>query len=120
MLQQKDSLIYLGGLVSNDGRVRSELNRRLSEGRNLFNLLRRCWSHANLTVERKLVVFNACITSKVMCALDSAWLLKSDRSRLDAFQCACLRRILKILLSFISRVTNVEVLKQSSQKKFST
>ena len=65
-------------------------------------------------------MFNACITSKVMYALDSAWLLKADRTRLDAFQCACLRQILKIPPSFVSRITNVEVLSRCSQIKFST
>ena len=77
-LQQKESVIYLGGLISNDTCVSSELNRRLSEGRSLFNVLTRFWSHANLTIKRKLLVFNACITSKVMYVLDSAWLLKAD------------------------------------------
>ena len=119
-LQQKDSLIYLGGLISSDSSVSRELNRRLSEGRSLFNVLKRFWSHANLTIKRKLIVFNACVTSKVMYALDSAWLLKADRTRLDAFQCACLRRILKIPPSFVSRITNDVILSESSQTKFST
>ena len=118
-LQQKDELIYLGGMISSDSCVSRELNRRLGEGRSLFNILKRFWSHANLTMQRKLRVFNACITSKVMYALDSAWFLKVDRTRLDAFQCACLRRILKIPPSYISRITNAEVLRRSSQTKFS-
>ena len=118
-LEQKESLIYLGGLISANSRVRSELNRRLSEGRNLFNVLRRFWSHVNLSVHRKLEAFNACVTSKVMYALDSAWLVKVDRTRLDAFQCMCLRRILKIPPSYVSRISNVEVLSRSSQTKFS-
>ena len=119
VLTQKDSLIYLGGLIAANSRVSSELNRRLSEGRAIFNILRQFWSHVNLSIDRKLVVFNACVTSKVMYALDSAWLVKVDRSRLDAFQCACLRRILKIPHSYISRITNVEVLGRSYQTKFS-
>ena len=48
-LQQKDSVVYLGGLISNHACVSSELNRRLSEGRSVFNVLKRFWSHASVS-----------------------------------------------------------------------
>ena len=54
-----------------------------------------------------------------MYALESIWLLKVDRTRLDAFQCWCLRRILNIAPSFISRVSNAEVYERAGQIRYS-
>ena len=96
-------------LISCDGRVLRELTRRLSEGRSIFLIMRKLWSHANLSVKRKIEIFNAHITSKVMYSLESLWLLKADKDRLDAFHCMCLNRILHVAPSFVSRVSNNDV-----------
>ena len=109
-IEMKRSLIYLGGLITCDGKSAIEVRRRVSEGRTAFKTLARLWSHANLTCDRKLEIFNVCITTKVMYSLESLWLLEGDRARLDAFQCFCLRKIVRIAPSFISRVSNADVL----------
>ena len=63
-LEIKRSLMYLGGLVSCDGRCEGALNRKLSEGRSIFRSVCRIWSHASICQNRKLVIFNACVVSK--------------------------------------------------------
>ena len=92
----------------------------MSEGRSISRTLRKLWRHANLNVKRKIRISNVCATSKIMYSLESLWLLKADRDRLDAFQCMCLRRTLNIAPSFFSRVTNKEVYECACQSKFST
>ena len=57
----------------------------------------------------KFEIFRAVILPKLLYNLESVWLLKVDRNRLDSFQTACLRQILKIPHSYVSRVSNVEV-----------
>ena len=47
------------------------------------------------------------------------WSPYGDRTRLDAFQCWCLRRILNIAPSFISRVSNAEVYERAGQIRYS-
>ena len=118
-LEKKRELIYLGGLVTCDGRVSAELNRRLSEGKALFRILNELWSHTSVSRKWKLQIFNACIISKVMYGLESLWLLKSDKMRVDAFHCMCLRKIVGVLPSYYSRVTNESILKSSCQVKLS-
>ena len=76
-LDRKREVVYLGGLITCDGRVSRELNRRVSEGRSILIKLRQLWTHANLSRKWKLQIFNACVTSKVMYALESIWLLKA-------------------------------------------
>ena len=86
-LDSKRSIIYLGGLITCDGKSGTEMRRRVSEGRALFKSLLKLWSHANLCQSRKIKIFNAYITSKVLYSLESLWPLKADRNRLNAFQC---------------------------------
>ncbi|CAE8620602.1 unnamed protein product [Polarella glacialis] len=102
--------IYLGGLLTSDGSAISELARRLGEAGRCFEQLQSVWKHANISRLRKLQIYNACVVAKVLYALDSLWLLKADRRRLDAFHCKCLRRICGIKHSWISHVTNQTVL----------
>ena len=117
-ITRKRDVVYLGGLITCDGKVSREVSRKLGEGRAIFSTLSKLWSHANLSVRRRVAIFNACITSKVLWSLESLWLLKSDLIRLNAFQAYCLRRICRIAPSFISRVTNLSVLERASQVEF--
>ena len=93
-MPSKDRLIYLGGLLSADGRVGAELSRRLGLAERTFTDLQRVWKHANITRKRKVEIFEACVVSRLLYGLQAAWLNKSERRRLNAFQCRCLRRIL--------------------------
>ena len=81
----------------------------------MFNILSKLWRHANLSMHRKLQFVSACIVTKVLCALESLWILKVVRQRIDAFQCFCLRKILRIAPSYVSRITNIVVLERSGQ-----
>ena len=53
------------------------------------------------------------VESKLLYSLSTACFLKADLRRLDGFQSRCLRKILGILPSFQSRVSNVEVRRQA-------
>ena len=118
-IEKKRSVVYLGGLITCDGKATTEVIRRTGEGRAIFRQLQRLWSHANITVERKVAIYQACIVTKVLHSLESLWLLKSDISRIDAFHCSCLRQILRIRPSFYSRVSNETVLGMTSQMRLS-
>ena len=48
-----DQTVYLGGLLSVDVAARPELARRIGEAKVVFKSLHRCWSHANITRQRK-------------------------------------------------------------------
>lgn len=116
---KKLEIVYLGGLISHDSRCARELSRRIGEGRSIFKILDKVWSHSGISLTRKVLIFNACVLSKVLYALESVWLLKADKTRLDAFQCYCIRRIFRIAPSFVSRISNAEVLERASADRFS-
>ena len=113
-------MTYLGGVISCDGRANAEIIRRIGEGRVIFEQLHKLWRHANITIKKKIEIYKACVVSKILYSLESLWLLKNDCARLDAFHYMCLRKMLKIPHSFISRISNDIVLERAGEKKLST
>ena len=108
-LASKPSMIYLGGLLSDDGRSEKELSRRLGLAASDFKKLSRIWSHSNVSSRRKLHIFKSCVISVLMYGLKTMWLGTASRRRLDGFQARCIRRILRIPAAYISRISNAIV-----------
>ena len=74
-----------------------------------FRTLGRIWNRAGISRKRKIEVFNACVASRLLYCLATAWLPVAARRRIDGFQARCLRRILHILPSHLSFVSNATV-----------
>ena len=118
-VQVKHEAVYLGSLLSSDGRPMRELTRRLGEASGLFEKLAHVWKHANIAKARKLQIFDACIMPKLVYSLESLWLLKVGRDRLDPSYARCLRRILDVRSSFVSRVSNNSILQSAGRHPLS-
>jgi hypothetical protein len=108
-------MTYLGACIYADGGIKSELNRRLGAAWSDFCKSSRLWKHTTLPRTRKIQILQAVITSRLLYSLGSAWLNVAEMRRLNGFQCRCLRQLLGIKPSFISRVSNFSVLQQSGQ-----
>ena len=116
---QRESMVYLGSAISDDGKIGSELSRRLGAARAEFDKLTKVWNHSTLTQQRKIRIFESCVVSKLLYCLHTAYLNKQENRRLDAFQARCLRKILRIPHSYISRVPNAVVLQRSGARLLS-
>jgi len=111
--------IYLGGLITCDGKAGNEISRRIGQCSRLFKEIRLVWSRAAITTKRKMEIYSMCILPKLLYSLESMWMLKAERCRLDAFHCRCLRYILKVPPSYFSRISNAEVLARASMQPLS-
>ena len=116
VINTKNSIRYLGSLISNDGRMSSELGARIGGATAEFETLRRIWGHCSLTRAKRVQIFRACVESRLLYALHSGVLNVAERRRLDGFQARCLRRIMGISPSFVSRISNAAVLKSAGCK----
>ena len=116
LINPQSSLLYLGTVVSDDGRVSNELARRLGIAAGEFRKLSRLWRHSRLGRSRKVELFQAVVVSILMYGLATAWLNKADRRKLDGFQNRCLRVIWGIKPSYVSRVSNNAVLDATGQR----
>ena len=114
----KDTMGYLGTTLSSDGRMDSEQSRRIGIAWAEYRKLDRLWKHSSLSIARKLQCFQAVVVPGLMYSLSTAWLSASQQRRLNGFQARCLRRILRVSPSFISRVTNKSVLQKAGHREF--
>ena len=57
-IAQKDSVVYLGAMLSANGSIGPELSRRIGEARNDFDTLARIWSHSSLSSEWKIKIYS--------------------------------------------------------------
>ena len=110
LIKAKTSIVYLGACIDASGNIQSELNRRIGMATADFKVLSRIWSHANIKKKRKYQIYLSCIVSKLLYGLQTAWLTKIQRRKLDGFHARCLRRIAGIKHPFFSRVSNNDVL----------
>ena len=95
------------------------INSRLGTARADFDTLMKVWSHSNLKIERKYEIFQACISSKLLCCLHTTWLRKAEVNKLNAFQSRCIRKLIGVKPSYWSRVSNQTVLQTVGAKPFS-
>ena len=68
---------------------------------------------------KKLRILDACVVSKLLCCLHTLWLSASEVRRINTFYVRCLRKVLKIRPSFISRVSNQMVPEATGRKNMS-
>ena len=108
-MDELDSFLYFGGLLSNDGRVDSEFSRRIGLASAEFRQIRQVWNHASLSQVQKIKLFQSFVLSKLRYGLCTCWLTSAQRRRLDGFHAQCLQRILRISAAYVSRVPNARV-----------
>jgi len=70
-----------------------------------------------LTWKRKLALYHALVESKLLYGLSSIFLTVSQERKLNGFQNRCLRSFIGVPPSFVSRVSNTEVLKRARYVK---
>jgi len=118
-LPNSQSMIYLGSTIHSNGKFSSEVARKLGIAAADFRALNVVWKHAALAKARKLAIFDAVVVSRLRYSTASAWLSKGDLRRLDGFHVRCLRTILGVKPSFISRVTNGKVRSLAARRPLS-
>ena len=109
-IKKKESIKYLGALLHKSGQITAEIGCKIGIAKQEFRILERIWKHANISQRRKIELYKSLILSKFLYGLQTVWLSKVLRRRIDGFHCSCLRQILGIPHSYVSRVTNVQVL----------
>ena len=118
-IKTKASIVYLGSLLSADGRAGPELSRRLGLAHAEFGALQAIWGHSTMSRHGKVRVFSACVVPRLLYSILTMPLNAGELWRLDAFQARCLRRIARIPPSFFSRVASKTVLEICGQRMLS-
>ena len=98
----------------------SAQSRRIGQAKSEFRALSKIWRRSNLTRKRKLAIFRSMVETKLLYALSCCCLNVAQQRRLNGFQAKCLRQIIGIPASFISRVSNREVLRRADYPEATT
>ena len=93
------------------------MGRRLGMPSAEFRLLQQVWRHTGISAKDKYRIYAACVVSRLLYGLQTAWLVKAARARLDGFHAKCVRQILGIAPSYWSRISNEAVMQQMQAPK---
>jgi len=104
---------YLGTTLSNDVHDQHELVKRIAMAKKDFLALSNVWRRSSLTWRRKLAIFSSLIESKLLYSLSTICFTVAQERQLNGFQNRCLRVIIGVGPSYISRVSNADVLLKS-------
>eukprot|EP00972_Heterocapsa_arctica_P091643 13517548-Heterocapsa_arctica.AAC.1 len=74
------------------------------------------WTKSSASIKLKLRVYDAVIVSKLLYGLEALSLTETDHSKLDAFQIRGLRKILGVKHSYLSRVSNKDIMIQVNNR----
>ena len=109
-IEQLTSYMYLGRLITEDGRSEKEIKRRRMIARTTFTNMRTLLSCRGINLKTRLRAIKYYIW-QTLCYVAETWTItKSLLSRLDAFEMWIYRTVLKI--SWTENITNEEVLRR--------
>ena len=109
----QEPMMYLGTMLTADGKHGNELSRRIGMAKSDFGALQKVWKHSSLHYRQKMQIYKAVVESRLLYSLGSLVLTKQEKRRIDGFQNRCLCSILGMQPSFLSRTSNAEVLQRS-------
>ena len=114
LIQSKASMEYLGSILHGDGQADHEISRRIAMARRDFDTLAHTWTHSALTWKQKLRTYVSLVESKLLYSMATLVLTVAQRRRLNGFQSRCLRKIVGVQPSYISRISNATVLAKAA------
>ena len=106
---------YLGTVLTEDGCVDRELNRRIGMAKTDFRGLNKVWRRANLGQQRKLMLYDALVLSRLLYGLAACCLTTAQQRRLNGFNAKCLRQVLGVAPAYESRISNAVVLRRAER-----
>ena len=115
-LPSKARMEYLGTVLTDDVHDNHELVRRIALAKKDFLALSNVWKRSALTWRRKLAIYAALVESRLLYSLSSLCFTAAQQRQLNGFQNRCLRTIIGVEHSFVSRVSNAEVLRRSEHR----
>jgi len=116
-IEKRESMEYLGASLHGDGSVHQEVVRRIAHAKADFKALSCVWSRSALVWKEKVHIFSSLVESKLLYSLTGVVLTRALERKLNGFQNRCLRQILGIAPSYISRISNATVLSKSGHTR---
>ncbi len=114
ILQQVDSFVYLGHLLTKDGRCDAEIKRRIEMARSTFTCMKDVLINRKLGMKTRMRIAQCYVWSTLLYGAETWTRSKTIRNRLQAFETWILRRMMRI--SWTRKMSNVKVYKLAGTK----
>ena len=109
-LDKASFMDFLGALIHEQRFAVLELSKKIGMCSAYFKSLSQLWKHICIPKSRKVQIFNALISTKLLYGLSTMWLGIAEQRKLDGFQSSCLRKIAAVAPAYHSRVSNARVM----------
>ena len=114
-VEQVERLVYLGQLITENGKCDEEIKRRIEIARTAYIKMRNVLTNPKLSTSARLRFIKCYVWSTLLYGVETWTISKTSQQRLEAFEVWALRRMLRI--SWTRHVTNKEVLRLADTKK---
>jgi len=85
-LEQVDTFLYLGSLITEDGECTTEFRTRLNKGQAIGASLQKIWKSHSITISTKIRLMTALVRPVATYGCESWTIRKNEETRLDAFE----------------------------------
>jgi hypothetical protein len=109
-----DSYTFLGAIITRDGSMSKEINRRISSGRLAMIKLEKIMKDRDVTATTKCKIVETMIFPIVTYGSESWTLRKKERKKIDAFELWTWRRMLRT--PWTDRRTNASIIDEVKPK----
>jgi hypothetical protein len=96
MVGNVDEFVYLGSMLSCDGGLDKEVNRRIASAGQAFHMLLRCFKCKSIKRHTKVAVYKACVLPCLLYGCETWPVLDRHLQRLHVFHMNSLRRICRL------------------------
>ena len=114
-VEQVERFVYLGQLITENGKCDEEIKRRIEIARTAYIKMRSVLTNSKLSTSARLRFIKCYVLSTLLYEVETWTIIKNSQQRLEAFEMWALRRMLRI--SWTRHVTNEEVLRLADTKR---
>ena len=114
-LEQVDKYVYLGVLITEDGRCEKEIKRRIEIARNNFMGMKNLLTSRKMTITTKKRLIRCYILSTFLYAAETWTINKESWKKIESFEMWLLRKMMRI--PYTEHKTNIEVLQLTKSKR---
>lgn len=94
ILEQVTRFVYLGGLITEDGRCEEDIKRRIGLACTAFGKLGKMWKAKNISIRTKMKLYHTLVEPVLLYGSECWCLRKEDEQRLLVAEMSWLRRII--------------------------
>jgi hypothetical protein len=107
MLEQKESFVYLGGLIDAHEGSEKDVGRRIGLARGILQRLHKVWRSKEISRTTKVRIYETLVLSVLLYNSETWTLKETQKRRLRVFETTCLRRIEGVTRR--DRIRNTEI-----------